>query len=377
MILPLLRRAMEGGLIARPLGRFIRANRAMSGDLRDRTIAFIRWAKGTGYKPALLLLAACEGNHFQSALDPAGPQAREMWNDGSRLFWVSVVVYVVVILILLVAVFRSRADRDLDTDPVRHERMTKAVWFGGILTTLILIALLIGSVISDRRIASLADANAPIPIVATGHQWWWDFEYEHPDASKSFHSPNELHIPVGQTVRIRTRSSDVIHSFWVPNLGGKKDLIPGHETALYLRADKPGLYRGQCAEFCGMQHAHMSFIVIADTPDQYRQWIDQQRMPAPEPSNSQQQRGRAVFLSGPCAMCHAITGTPASARFAPDLTHVAGRRMLAAGTLPNTIGNMGGWIANSQGVKPGNHMPANSLSGSDLQDLLAYLRSLK
>jgi cytochrome c oxidase subunit 2 len=334
-------------------------------------------AKRIAVLAGVVLMAGCESNRFQSALDPAGPQALEIWKDGARLLWICIAAYVVTMLFLLVAVARSRSDRDLGADPVRHRRMTRVVAGGTVVTVALLLALLIGSLFSSRRLASLATSDAEVSINATGHQWWWDFEYEHPQPSKRFHSPNEIHIPVGRTVRVHLRSSDVIHSFWIPNLAGKKDLIPGHETALYLRADRPGTFRGQCAEFCGLQHSHMSFVVVAESPESYSAWAERQRASAAEPANEAQQRGREVFLRGTCAMCHAIGGTPAAARFAPDLTHVAGRRTLAAGTLPNTVGNMAGWIVNPQSVKPGNHMPANSLAAADLQDLLAYLRSLQ
>ena len=204
----------------------------------------------------------------------------------------------------------------------------------------------------------------------TGHQWWWEVNYENPVASRSFTTANEIHIPVGQPVVLKLTSQDVIHSFWVPNLHGKKDLIPGHASMTWLQADKPGTFRGQCAEFCGHQHAHMAFTVVAEPPEQFYAWYDGQTRPAVQPAGESQQRGRQVFLSSACVMCHTIQGTPAGATVGPNLTHVAG-------TLANNRGNLGGWVADSQEIKPGNHMPPNILRAEDLQSLLDYLESLK
>jgi cytochrome c oxidase subunit II len=184
-------------------------------------------------------------------------------------------------------------------------------------------------------------------------------------------------VPVGKTVLLRLRADDVIHSFWVPNLAGKKDLIPGREATLRLKADKEGVFRGQCAEFCGLQHAKMAFLVIAEPPEKYEAWAAAQRNPAHEPRSAQEKRGRELFVTGRCAMCHAIQGTAANARRAPDLTHLSSRKTLAAGMLPNTLGHLAGWILDPQGIKPGVNMPANPMPADDLYALLAYLGTLK
>jgi cytochrome c oxidase subunit 2 len=222
----------------------------------------------------------------------------------------------------------------------------------------------------------MSNKNA-VTIEVTGQQWWWQVRYLDPDPSKIFVTANEIHIPVGQPVTIKLRSTDVIHSFWVPNLVGKKDLIPGHDAVLWLQADKPGVFRGQCAEYCGLQHAHMAFWVVAEPPTRFAAWLNQQRGEAVQPSTSSEQRGQQVFLSSPCIMCHTIQGTPAGATVGPDLTHIASRSYIAAGTLPNTRGQLAGWIVDSQAIKPGNRMPPNSLNPDDLQALLDYLQSLK
>jgi cytochrome c oxidase subunit 2 len=175
----------------------------------------------------------------------------------------------------------------------------------------------------------------------------------------------------------RLSSQDVIHSFWAPNLHGKRDLIPGHETTLWVQADRPGVFRGQCAEFCGHQHAHMAFVVVAETPEQFVAWLDRQRQSVRPPTDELRQRGQAVFVTGACALCHNIQGTDASGQVAPDLTHVASRQTLAAGTVPNTRGYLAGWVLDPQTVKPGAKMPPTQLTSEELHALLAYLEGLQ
>jgi cytochrome c oxidase subunit 2 len=208
-------------------------------------------------------------------------------------------------------------------------------------------------------------------------QWWWELQYQADPPSQMVITANELHIPVGKPVLLELESRDVIHSFWVPALHGKRDLIPGHPSTTYLRADQPGVYRGQCAEFCGDQHARMGLLVVAEPPEVFQQWLAHARAPAPEPADEVTRRGREVFLRGPCVMCHAVSGTIAAATNGPDLTHVAGRRTLAGATVANVPGNLAGWILDAQAIKPGNHMPPLPLPAPDLQALLAYLETLR
>jgi len=223
-------------------------------------------------------------------------------------------------------------------------------------------------------------ANA-YPIAIHAKQFEWQVTYPGADGQlgtpDDFTVRNQLHVPVGRPVVFTMEGPDVIHSLWVPPLHGKKDLIPGHATSLWIKADRPGAFGGQCAEFCGYQHAHMRLLVIAESRGAFDAWLARQRRPAPEPTDAQARRGRDVFLTGPCAICHTIVGTPAAARLGPDLTHLAGRTTLAAGTLPNTPGHLAGWIIDPQRIKPGVHMPSIGLDGADLQALLAYLGSLK
>ena len=315
------------------------------------------------------------------ALVAAGPQAArigELWNV---TVFICTAVFCAVLLGLVFALWRSgRAREDEPADLSsndRHERgpYLSVVWSVGV-STVLLLALVVASVVTDRALARLSLADA-VHIDVTGHQWWWELRYSGSEPSDAFTSANELHVPVGRPVVVKLRADDVIHSFWVPSLAGKKDLIPGRTTTLQFRADRPGRYRGQCAEFCGFQHAFMAFEVIADPPERYAAWVAAQRQPAAEPADATTRRGQEVFLRSSCVMCHAIEGTTAGARKAPDLTHLASRTTIAAGTLPNRAAELARWIANPQDFKPGTNMPATTLTGDDLRALVAYLESLK
>jgi cytochrome c oxidase subunit 2 len=223
----------------------------------------------------------------------------------------------------------------------------------------------------------VAQPTGPLRIDVTAQRWWWDVRYQDPVPSRGFTTANEIHIPVGRPVQLTLRSADVIHSIWVPNLQGKKDLIPGQANTLDLQADRPGVFRGQCAEFCGFQHAHMALYVVAEPADQFALWQERQRRPAPEPTTEQQRKGRDVFMASSCVLCHAINGTRAGGVSGPNLTHVASRLSLAAGTLPNSRGHRAGWIVDPQLRKPGSNMPPNLLRGDELQALLSYLDILR
>ncbi|HEX2254659.1 MAG TPA: cytochrome c oxidase subunit II [Thermoanaerobaculia bacterium] len=346
--------------------------------------------------PSLLLAALTAGcGALPAALDPAGPQAARV----AVLWWwflgVCAVVYLLVVGALAWAAWRGRrrgarrgspqsaappawADDppELSADPARERRLALAVAGAAGATVLILIGLLVGSVITGDALAG-ARPEAELTIHITGRQWWWEVEYPGEMASERVITANEIHLPVGAIVHLEMTSADVIHSFWVPRLHGKIDLVPGRTTHHWLAAERPGVFTGQCAEFCGHQHAHMGLLVVAEPPERFAAWLAAQRRSAAAPDTAAEARGLEVFLDSSCVLCHAIRGTPAGGRTAPDLTHVASRATLAAGTLANTPGHLGGWILDSQGVKPGNRMPPNALSGEELQALLAYLESLR
>src|SRR5205814_3201220 len=228
----------------------------------------------------------------------------------------------------------------------------------------------------DRAIARLPLGDA-VHVDLIGHQFWWEARYDSSDPMLAFATANELHVPVGRTVLLTLRSDDVIHSFWVPSLHGKKDMIPGRESTFAFRADKAGVYRGECAEFCGYQHAHMTLFVIADEPARYDDWLRRQRQPAVAPTTDAQRRGRDLVVGSTCAMCHAIGGTMAQGRRAPDLTHIASRLTLGAGVVANDEKALGDWIANAQKIKPGVNMPPHALPREDLAAITAYLGALQ
>jgi cytochrome c oxidase subunit 2 len=315
------------------------------------------------------------------ALAPFGPQAAHIGDLWNLVLFVCTAVFCAILIALVLALWRSgraRVDAPADLSSIgRHERgpYRSVVWSIGVSIALLLV-LIVASVLTDRALARMSLANA-VNIDVTGHQWWWELNYRGDQPSDTFTTANELHVPVGRPVLLRLNGADVIHTFWVPSLSGKKDLIPGRTTTLQFRADHAGRYRGQCAEFCGLQHAFMAFEVVAEPPDRYDAWVAAQRQPAPEPTDATLRRGQEVFLGSACIMCHAIGGTIAGGRNAPDLTHIGGRTTLAAGTLPNRPAEMARWIADPQQFKPGANMPATQLSSDDMNALVAYLGSLK
>ncbi len=319
----------------------------------------------------------------QSALDPAGPTAGRIDSLTRLMIYLLSAIYIVVMIVLALAVFRRRrhASSAGDVIPPEHEsekRLSRSVTGAVVLTGMILFVLLISSYLVGRAIYLTPDKSQNAFVVeVNGRQWWWDVRYNSSDPSQIVTTANEIHIPVGRPILLRLGSADVIHSFWVPNLHGKMDMIPGRTVETWLQADRPGVYRGQCAEYCGHQHAHMALAVVAETEEQFGAWYQAQLQPAPAPATESQIQGQKVFLSKPCVMCHRIQGTEAGGRLGPDLTHVASRQTIAAGTLHNTREHLARWIVNSQDVKPGNRMPPIPMSGNDLNALLDYVQSLK
>lgn len=330
---------------------------------------------------------------FESALRPASPQARGVHDLWHFMMIVSTLVYVLVIAGMFYALLRARraardgtdgagpdpANRRAEAERDRVRRMRQVVTWSGALTVLTLVVYLLYDFSVGRANAiPLSDPQA-LHIRIIGHQWWWEVEYQDTAAHHTLTTANEIHVPVGRPVIFQLESRDVIHSFWIPNLNGKKDLVPGHLNFAWFTADRPGVYRGQCAEFCGYEHAKMAIVVVAEPPARFDAWYAAQLTPAAPPpgTDSLRVQGERVFLSGPCALCHTIEGTPAGGRTGPVLTHLASRLTIAAGVLPNTRGNLAGWIVDPQRIKPGALMPPNSLSPRDLRALLAYLEGLQ
>jgi cytochrome c oxidase subunit 2 len=318
---------------------------------------------------------------LQDALRPFGVQAEHIGRLWNLTLGLCTVVFVLVLGACLYALWRApRAGAgtppDLSSLAGPEPRIWRTVKWATAAATAGLLVLLVGDVLTSRALAQLPLRGA-VNIELVGHQWWWEARYKDADASREFSTANELHIPVGRPVVVTLRSNDVIHSLWIPNLQGKKDLIPGRTATMRLRADRAGSYRGQCAEFCGLEHAMMALLVEAEPNERYEAWAARQRQPALEPKEASAQRGREVFLSKSCVMCHTISGTTANAKLGPDLTHLASRRTIASGMFPNNRGHLAGWIADPQSLKPGVNMPANALNPDDLQALLAYLETLK
>ena len=327
-------------------------------------------------------LSAC-GSGVHSALNPAGPQAENISKIWWLMFWVSAAVFVIVLAVLILALVKAKKQEGMDQIPeleltdAGKKRRTNTVLASVVATVLILFIFLIYSFVIGKGLTSeLAQKNGVV-IEITGHQWWWEVRYDNVDASSIFTTANEIHIPVGVPVTLSLKGGDVIHSFWVPNLHGKKDLIPGKISTIWLQADRPGVFRGQCAEYCGLQHAHMALWVVAESQQQFNNWMQSQIQEAASPATDSAKRGQQIFLSSACVMCHTISGTPAGSNIGPNLTHVASRQTIAAGTLDNNREHLASWVNNSQRIKPGNHMPAMSFSDSDLQPLLDYLQTLK
>ncbi|HEX5514006.1 MAG TPA: cytochrome c oxidase subunit II [Gammaproteobacteria bacterium] len=328
--------------------------------------------------PPIGLLAGGCSLHVP-VLQPQGPLAARLAEHIWLFTIVSAVVWLLVMLALAIALLRRRRRQqapELTPDPDAERRIHVVIGLAVAATVLVLLVLNVNSYLTDRALLS-TPAEEPLTIHVTGHQWWWEVRYEDPRPDRVLTTANEIHIPVGRPVRFKLTSADVIHSFWVPSLMGKQDLVTGRENLLTLIADRPGVYRGQCAEFCGAQHAHMGLLVIAQLPAEFDAWQAAQLRPAEPPSDPLRQKGQQVFLSQPCTLCHQIRGTPSGGRVGPDLTHVGSRRTLAAGALPNTPGNLAAWITDPQTIKPGAHMPVMQIPSEDLQALLAYLEGLE
>jgi len=302
-------------------------------------------------------------------LDAHGAGARIVTHEWWFLFWTAAAIVLLVTALLGAILLRQRSGNS-NPQPVRA---TRWVWLGGIAMPLIVLFVVFVFTIGNTWALSAPPSAESETITVIGHRWWWEMQY----TNKGFVTANQIVIPVGQSIHLNLTSADVIHSFWVPQLQYKRDLISGQINTTWLEADDAGSYRGLCAEFCGRQHAHMMFNVIALEPDAYKAWLANESSPARAPQTDAERSGQQVFLSSTCVYCHTIRGTPAAAQIGPDLTHLASRQSIAAGTLENNIGNLGGWIMDPQHIKPGNDMPAATLTGEQLQALLAYLTSLK
>ena len=327
----------------------------------------------------LLLLTALAGSALaQSTLNPAGPVAKPLSNLGWFVYILFVVITVVMWVLIWWIATRRRGSFD-HHEPVDAGGGQSWILIGGFAIPAVILAVVFVLGLRTMMAYPLHDGTPGTPeIRLTGHQWWWEIHYVGGEPNTNFVTANEIHIPVGRAVNLELDSADVIHSFWVPNLSGKVDLIPGQVNHMRLRADKPGIYFGKCSEFCGAQHAHMQILVVAHAPEEFEAWRAHQLEPASTPSTPQEVLGEALFMARPCALCHTIHGTPAQGSVAPNLTHIALRRGLAANTLINDKANLSAWVTHAQALKPEVAMPnVTQFSGEELQALVAYLQQLR
>ncbi len=325
----------------------------------------IAWSRRAATVSAVIsaaLLAGCEGDRLQSMLHTKGPDAARI----ATLWWVMLGVYgavtVVTFGLLAVGLLARRRDRS----PVGARFVLVA---GVVIPTLILLAMLVYTVWLTE---ALPQREAALTVRVTGHQWWWQVEYP----ELGIVDANEIHIPAGVTVRFELAAQDVIHSFWLPNLGGKMDMLPEHDNVLYLEAEEPGRYRGQCAEYCGTQHAWMALWVVAHEPAEFERWVASRREPPARPTEPTLVRGRDLFIGAGCGVCHRVEGV-AGGLAGPDLTRIGSRLSLGAARVPNTREELHRWLADPNQVKPGVLMPATPLPAEDLSALVDYMRSLQ
>lgn len=331
-----------------------------------------------------LLLTGCRV--AQSTFQGSGPASARI----SHLSWFMTILFLAITLIMWALIgwaFYRRRGTLAEHEPVDSGGGHLWIAIGGLAVPLIVLSVLfvLGlNLLTDFPIhgmhGGMAHAQTMMKpeIRIVGHQWWWEVQYLNDDVSKEFTTANEIHLPAHRPVNIEVVTRDVMHSFWIPALHGKVDLIPGHPNYIRIEASEAGSYTGQCAEFCGAQHAHMRLQAIAQEPEDYEAWLEAQRKPAAEPQAQDAIAGEQIFVTGPCSMCHTVRGTIAGGRVAPDLTHIGSRQFIAANSFPNNDAYLEAWITHAQSLKPGTQMPdLTQFSGEQLHDLVAYLDQLK
>jgi len=330
---------------------------------------------------------------IQSVFEPRGPAAKILADLGAPVIIALCIVTLIMLALIVWVALRHRGTLD-EHAPADAAGGQSWILIGGFAIPAVILATIFIATLSTMNAFPVHDGKHPHPpdIIVTGHQWWWEVEYVgeavcgpgSPDGhafapvDQRMTTANEIHIPVGLPVEISLKSGDVIHSFWVPQLHGKVDLVPGQDNRIRIVASQPGEYRGQCAEFCGEQHAHMILHVFADTPEAFRAWMTAQQAPARAAMTPQQKQGEDLFMTRACVVCHTIRGTPAFGKVGPDLTHIASRGTIAAGSYPNTKAYLMAWITHAQSLKPGAQMPDLTIfNGDDLHAVTAYLMNLK
>ncbi len=316
----------------------------------------------------VLALAGCA--EAPSTISAASENAAMITNLFFTLFAIAVVVFVVVEVLLFYSVIRFRRKKaDEMPEQIHGNPKFEIAW-----TTIPAVVLAIIFILTWQTLTALAAVPSDaVKVKVTGHQWWWEVEY----TDLGVVTANEIHIPVGKATAFTLEAKDVIHSFWVPELGGKMDLIPGHTNRMWIRPTRVGTYHGQCAEFCGTSHANMRMSVVVDSPEQFNAWVAQQKQPATMPTADLAKQGLEQITKAGCIACHTINGTTAQGKVGPNLTHVASRKQIAAGLLDFSVDNVRAWISNPQEVKPGATMPKLPLTKDQLDALVAYLTTLK
>jgi len=308
---------------------------------------------------------------------PASHPAHTLAVLGWWLLGISMLVVLIIGVLLLIPAIRHRGSTLAGTPLVDSPPKTHWIIIGVVLTGITLLGTFAYSMVVTGETVTPGETPA-LTIEIVGHRWWWEARYPRTDASESFTTANELHIPVGVPVRLQVASADVIHSFWVPRLHGKIDLIPGVRNQFWIRADSAGRYRGQCAEYCGLQHSNMAVYVTAESAGQFRSWLAAEARPAaiPAPAEGEAAHGLQRFMQT-CALCHTVRGTGARGVAGPDLTHLASRATIAGGALTNNRGNLAGWVVNAPSIKPGAAMPRIDLEPDELHAVVAYLETLR
>jgi cytochrome c oxidase subunit 2 len=310
-----------------------------------------------------------------TTLGAGSPEAARVTHLTWLLIILAAVVYAIVIGVMLVAIRRGRSGSSAEVDLTRVG--VRPVIIGGAVIPGVILVILFVAGLGAMRAYPTPVGTTPVRFDVIAHQWWWEVRHGDSAAGQFFRTANEIHVPVGRQVEIALTSADVIHSFWVPRLQGKIDVIPGDTNLIRFTATKTGRYRGQCAEYCGMQHANMAFEVVVDDDSTYQRWLATQQQAAAPPTDSVSRLGEQLVVQGPCAMCHTIRGTPAAGIVGPDLSHLASRATIAAGALPNDRASLTGWISNAPALKPGVGMPAlPQFTGRQLLAITTYLESL-
>jgi cytochrome c oxidase subunit II len=313
----------------------------------------------------------------EQILSPKGPAAASLARLGWFVLMLALAVTVVMWVIIALVLMRPRGSLD-EHLPIDAGGGHGWILVGFLLSAGVLAAMYIAGLGSMSKFPLNDGRTTPADIRIVGHQWWWEVHYLDGPVHDHFVTANEIHIPAGRMVDIDLTSADVIHSFWVPALHGKVDLIPGNMNRIRIEASQPGVFPGSCAVYCGAEHAKMRLLVVAQTPADYRNWLANERRPGAAPSTADQRAGEQVFMSKACSLCHMVRGTEAEATFGPNLTHIGSRRMIGSNWLVNNTGNLAGWVVHAQAIKPAVLMPnVTDLTGDQLRELVAYLQNLK